>query len=167
MSDVVQHRSGLIDLNTDFGRTFISDACRAGEGLCSDRELQEKYELSDKAFRALAKDKAVGRAIRSESELRIRNGLAAREAAAKHFIKAPGVLDRIMMGAESHPKQKIDAIRELRQVAGGTSGDHQTATEGKFVINITIGSDVERFEFDAPKTAPQVDLEPKDDGNWG
>ena len=97
MGDVVQLRSP-IDLDSDTGRAFIVDATRAGEGLISDKELQEKYEISDADFRLTSKDKAVGRAIRGQSECRVRNGTA-REAAAKHFVKAPAVLDGIMSDA--------------------------------------------------------------------
>src|SRR4029077_12786109 len=118
MGDIVQLRSP-IDLNTDLGRAFIVDATRAGEGLLSDKELQEKYEISDADFRLISKDKAVGRAIRSESEFRVRNGLAAREAAARHFVGAPAVLNRIMTAEASNPKHAIDAAKELRAVATG------------------------------------------------
>jgi shikimate kinase len=167
MGDIVQLRSP-IDLDTELGRAFIVDATRAGEGLISDKELQEKYEISDAEFRLIAKDKAIGRAIRSESEFRVRNGLAAREAAAKHFVKAPAVLDGIMSDANSNPRHKIEAIKELRVTATGGGGDHPAAAGEKFTIIINLGADtVERFEFDhTPK--PQVDLERNDNGDqWG
>jgi hypothetical protein len=165
MSDIVQLRSP-IDLSTDLGRAFIVDATRAGEGLLTDEELQEKYELSDKDFRRISRDKTVGRAVRTESEFRVRNGLAAKEAAAKHFVGAPAVLNRIMTAEASNPRHAIDAAKELRAVAtGGGSGDHPTSAGEKFVITINMGADTERFEFDAPKSAPQVDLEQKGDGN--
>ena len=167
MGDIVQLRSP-IDPDTELGRAFIVDAIRAGEGLISDKELQEKYEISDADFRVISKDKAVGRAIRSESECRVRNGTAAREAAAKHFVKAPAVLDGIMSDANSNPRHKIEAIKELRVTATGGGGDHPAAAGEKFTITINLGADtVERFEFDhTPK--PQVDLERNDNGDqWG
>src|SRR6476661_7593799 len=105
MGEIVQLRSP-IDITTDRGRDFIIDATRAGEGLITDAELQEKYEISDTDWRVIVKDKAVGRAIRSESERRVRNGTAAREAAAKHFVKAPAVLNTIMTDADSNPRHK-------------------------------------------------------------
>jgi hypothetical protein len=164
MSDIVQLRSP-IDPGTDLGRAFIVDATRAGEGLLSDKELQAKYEIPDKDWRRIAKDKAVGRAVRDESERRVRNGLAAREAAAKHFVKAPGVLDGIMSDGQANPRHRIEAIKELRATATGGKDDHAASGE-KFTIVINLGEDaVERFEFDhTPKPAPQVE-ELKDDGN--
>ena len=35
-----------IDLLSDTGHAFVVDCTRAGEGLITDRELQEKYELT-------------------------------------------------------------------------------------------------------------------------
>ena len=46
MGDVVSLSNTPIDLNTDTGHRFVVDCTRAGEGLLTDKELQEKYELS-------------------------------------------------------------------------------------------------------------------------
>ena len=86
-----------VELTSDIGRQFVVDCTRAGEGLISDRELAEIYEISPADWQNIAKDAALGRAIRAERDRRVRNGTAAREAASKHFVKAPGVLDRIMV----------------------------------------------------------------------
>ena len=167
MGDIVQLHSP-IDLNSDLGRAFIVDATRAGEGLITDQELQEKYELSLADWLAITKDKAIGRAVRSESERRVRNGSAAREAAAKHFVKAPAVLDQIMTDADSNPRHKIEAIKELRATANGGSDTHSTAAGDKFQITIVLNGDVEKYEADiTPKKSPQLDLEQEDNGNWG
>ena len=89
MGDVVLLSETSIDLNTDAGHQFIVDCTRAGEGLLSDRELQEKYELSPADWQNITKDMALGRAVRAERERRMLNGVAAREAACRHFVKAP------------------------------------------------------------------------------
>jgi len=165
MGDIIQLRSP-IDLGSDRGRAFIVDATRAGEGLLSDADLQEIYELSPEDLKTIAKDKATGRAIRDESARRVRNGSAAREAAAKHFVKAPAVLDQIMTDADSNPRHKIEAIKELRATANG--GSEKGPAPGElFSIVINLGSDhVEKYEVDiTPK--PQVDLKQEDNGNWG
>jgi hypothetical protein len=164
-ADIIKLHNGPIDLTSDEGNRFIVDATRAGEGLITDKDLQEKYELSAADLRAIAKDPAIGKAIRAERERRMLNGRAARELAAKAFVKGPAVLEQIMTGAES-PKHKIDAIRELRATATG-GGDEQQRTGEKFSIVINLGADhVEKYEFDH---TPKVDLnlEQKDDGNWG
>ena len=64
MGDVVSLRAP-IDIHSDAGRAFIVDATRAGEGIISDQELQELYELSPSDLQAIANDAAVGRAIGS------------------------------------------------------------------------------------------------------
>ena len=165
MCDIVQLHSP-IDLASDTGHAFIIDATRAAEGVKSDKDLAAKYELSAADLRTIAKEPAVGKAIRAERERRMLNGRAARELAAKAFVRAPAVLDGIMSGADSHPKHKIDAIRELRATATG-GGDEQQRAGEKFSIVINLGKDcVERHEFDhSPKV--KVDLEQDDDGQWG
>ena len=167
MGDIIQLRSP-IDLGSDRGRAFIVDATRAGEGLLSDADLQEIYELSPEDLKTIAKDKATGRAIRDESARRVRNGSAAREAAAKHFVKAPAVLDQIMTDADSNPRHKIEAIKELRATANGGSDTHSTAAGDKFQITIVLSGDVEKYEADiTPKKSPQIDLEQDDGNQWG
>jgi hypothetical protein len=98
--------------------------------------------------------------------------VAARELAAKAFVRAPAVLDRIMTHADS-PRHQIDAIRELRATATGGDGDGPSQTE-KFNIIINLSADgtnhTERHEFDVTPKAKQLDLdlEGKPDGNeWG
>ena len=168
MNDIVQLRSP-IDFNSDLGRAFVADATRAGEGLLTDDELREKYNLSSADWAAVTKDQALGRAIRDERDRRVRNGVAARESAARFFVKGPAILDRIASDAQSNARHKIDAIRELRATAtGGGDGDGPSQNE-RFVISINLGTDVERYEFDVtPNKARPLDPESKPDGNeWG
>jgi hypothetical protein len=137
-------RSTPIDLNSDVGHAFVVDCTRAAEGLITDKELQEKYELSPVDWIAITKDTALGRAIRAERERRMLNGTAAREAACRHFTKAPQILDRIMTDEYSNPKHKIEAIRELRQTAIADSADRPVESE-RFIIKIDLtagGGDV-------------------------
>ena len=147
MGDIVNLRSIPIDLNSDTGHQFVTDCTRAAEGLITDKELAEKYELSPADWQSITKDMALGRAIRAERERRVHNGTAAREAAAKHFVKAPGILDQIMTDAYSNPRHKIEAIRELRQTAIGDNTDRPTESD-RFVIRIDLtagGGGVETY----------------------
>jgi hypothetical protein len=131
--------------------------------------LREKYELSVAELQSIAMDKAIGRAIRDERDRRVRNGTAAREAAAKYFVKSPEILDQIQTHGES-PRHRIDAIRELRATASGGDGEGLTAQGEKFNIIINLSADgtdhiVER-SFDITPKPPQ--LEDEVDGNeWG
>ena len=111
MGDVVSLRAP-IDLMSDLGRAFVADATRAGEGVITDQELQERYELSAADLAAIAKDKTVGVAIREERSRRLRTGVAAKELAAKFFVKSPEILDQIQNHAEI-PRHKIDAIQGI------------------------------------------------------
>ena len=145
MGEIVSLHSTPIDLTTDRGQSFVQDATRAAEGLLTDAELSEKYELSPADWQSIRKDKALGQAIRAERERRVRSGQAVREASAKALVKGPGILDEIMSGADSHPKHKIEAFKELRQTAAigdgteGRSGD-------RFVIQINLGADTEIYD---------------------
>lgn len=156
-----------IDLSSDRGRAFVLDATRAGEGLITDAELQEIYELTPADWIAITKDANLGRAVRDERTRRVRNGTAAQESAARFFVKGPAILDQIANDVQSNARHKIDAIRELRATATG-SGDGDGPSQGeKFSIVINLGSDcIERHEVDiTPK--PRVNLEQEDNGNWG
>jgi hypothetical protein len=147
MGDVIVLRNTPVDLASDVGHQFITDCTRAGEGLITDKELAEKYELSPADWQSITKDVALGHAIRAERDRRVLNGAAAREAACKHFVKAPGILDQIMMDAHSNPRHKIEAIKELRQTAVGNSEDRPTETE-RFIIKIDLtagGGGVETY----------------------
>src|SRR4051794_31323737 len=95
------------DLASDQGRLWVVDCCRAGEGVISDTELSEKWELNDADWISIRKDRALERAIREERARRVRTGQAVKEAAARHLLKGVGIVDEIMSSAESHPKHKL------------------------------------------------------------
>ena len=148
MGDVISLSNTPIDLISDAGHAFVVDCTRAGEGMITDRELQEKYELSPADWQNITKDMALGRAIRAERERRMLNGTAAREAAAKYFVKAPTILDQIMADEQSNPRHKIEAIREMRATATVGSADRPAETE-RFIIRIDLtagGGDVETYD---------------------
>jgi hypothetical protein len=145
MGDIVELHSSPIDLDSEVGHRFIVDCTRAGEGLITDKELQEKYELSPADWRNITKDVKLGRAIRAESERRQRSGASVREMAAKHLIKGPSILDGIMTGADSHPKHKIEAFKELRTTASIGDGTEGRPDSNRFVIQINLGADTEIY----------------------
>jgi hypothetical protein len=144
------------------GRDFVADCVRAGEGLLSDREVQSKYEIATSAWKNITKNKALIQAIRAESERRTRTGIAAQEAASKHFAGAPKVLNELMTDPKTHPKFRIESARELRAVAIG-DGNRDAASTDKFVININLGNKREHYEF---TPAPVKELS-ADEIQWG
>jgi hypothetical protein len=157
MGDVIALSKSPIDLNSDVGHQFIVDCTRAGEGLLSDKELQEKYELSPADWQNITKDMALGRAVRAERERRVLNGVAARESAARHFVRAPTVLAGIMDRETSNPRHVIEAAKEIRAVATAGGGADRPAGTEMFIIKIDLsagGGPVETYEktisIDAP-----------------
>jgi hypothetical protein len=173
MSDSVVLRDTPVDLDSDLGRAFVVDCVRAAEGLITDRELAEKWELAPPNWIAITKSAELGHAIRAERERRVRSGVAAQEAAAKYFSKAPSILDRIMTDESSNPRHRIEAIKELRQTAIVDNADRPT--ESNFIIKIDLsagGGPVEIYDKSLKIDASDGDgqnnlLEGKPDAdNW-
>jgi hypothetical protein len=115
MDDLVVLRGISVPLDSTAGHAFVTDCTRAGEGLISDKELQEKYELSPVDWQNIIKDTALGHAIRAERDRRVLNGTAAREAACRHFTKVPTILDQIMSNEYASARHRIEAAKEIRQ----------------------------------------------------
>ena len=158
MGDVVVLRSIPTDLGSDIGHAFVVDCVRAAEGILTDKELAEKWELSPADWRTITKSKALGHAIRAERERRVRSGIAVREMAAKHLVKGPSILDGIMSGPDSHPKHKIEAYKELRQTASiGDSAEGRPDGE-VFSITINLGADhIEHYEKPIAPMKPLIE----------
>jgi hypothetical protein len=150
-------------LATPEGREFVADCVRAGEGLISDSELRKKYEIAAAAWKGITKNKALIQAIRTESERRTRTGIAAQEAASKHFAGAPKVLNELMTDPKTHPKFRIESARELRAVAIGDGNQAGAPNADKFVININLGAKREHYEF-TPAPAKELTA---DEIQWG
>jgi hypothetical protein len=146
-------------LGTDVGKAFIADCARNTEGLISDPEIKSKYQLSDAEWEQLASNVLLLRGVRAERERRILSGEAPREAAQRHFTRAPAILNDILTDQQVSPRHRIEAARELRQVAG--SGPERAPTPGeKFLIVIDLGGD-EKLVFE--KTRPPLDAIPTED----
>ena len=102
---------------------------------------------------------ALGHAVRAERERRVLNGVAAREAAAKHFVKAPGIFDQIMTDAGTNPRHKIEAIKELRQTAIRENTERLPESE-RFIIKIDLsagGGPIEVYDKPIKPDAPAGD----------
>jgi hypothetical protein len=138
-----------ISVEDEIGKAFITECSRNIEGLRSDREIKEAWDLDDGEWIALAENKPLLNAIKIEREKRIRNGEAAREAAQLYFAKAPAVLNEILQNATVSPRHRIEAAKELRQVAADVR--EHTASGEKFSIVIDLGGDCQLVrEFEQP-----------------
>src|SRR5262249_16159586 len=104
-------RGVMVTLTSDVGGAFVSDASRNRERLLSDQRLTEKYGLTMSGWAGIAKSSAFRLAVDAEHERRIRNGDAAKEAAAKLFAEAPEVLGDILRDKQANARHRIEAAR--------------------------------------------------------
>lgn len=135
----VRVRGVNVGLDSEPAKTFVTECARNIEGLRSEREIKEAWGIDEGEWTALADNAPVLKAIKAERERRIRSGDAAREAAQQHFAKAPSILSDIMQNDAISPRHRIEAAKELRQVAGADRDG--AATGEKFVIVIDLGED--------------------------
>ena len=110
-------RGRPVSLDSDVGMEFTKHCARNVEGLLPESELRAKYELSDDDWAGLAKNEQLLRAVRTEVDRRIANGECAREAALRHHARAPSILNEILQNETISPRHRIEAAKELRQVA--------------------------------------------------
>jgi hypothetical protein len=141
-------RGVTIALDTEVGRAFVIDCARNTEGLIPDAEISDKYGLSDGDWEQLAGNTPVLHAVRAERERRIANGDAAKEGAQRYFAKAPTILGDILTDNLVSPRHRIEAAKELRQVAGN-SDTTQVGGE-KFTFTINLGEDAKLHYEIAP-----------------
>ena len=153
-------RGVTVALDTDVGRTFVADCVRHTESLLSDGDIKSKWTLTDEDWQRLADNAPLLQAVRAERERRIISGDAAREGAQRYFAKAPTVLGDILTDEQVSPRHRIEAARELRQVAGNGPDTVPGAGE-KFVITINLGAD-EKLVFE--KEISPREPAPSDDG---
>jgi len=77
--------------------------------------------------------------VQRQKERRVRDGTAAREKAQWLFVQAPDVLGNILNNTMTSPRHRIEAAKELRQVALG--GPEATpATSEQFIIRIDLSA---------------------------
>src|SRR5262249_22949799 len=82
-------------------------------------EIKLRYGLTDSDWARLADNEPLVRAVETEKARRVRDGTAAREKAQWLFVQAPDVLGNILNDTTTSPRHRIEAARELRQVATG------------------------------------------------
>jgi hypothetical protein len=145
-------RGHAVEVDSDVGQAFATDCVRFVEGIVTEEQLRKKYDLDDTTWRQLASHDALQRAVGATKERRIRSGQAAQEKAAHLFVGCPDVLGGIVNDAGAPARSRIEAIRELRQVAAVGPGASAPADDReKFVIRINFGTN---------KVHKEVELKP-------
>jgi hypothetical protein len=148
-----------ISLDSDICRELIVDCARYSEGLLTEKEVKKKHRFDDATWERLGQDDALVEAIEAEKLRRVRSGLAKRELAQKHVVKAPDVLNTIMLDPAASPKHRIDSAKVLDQFAA--NGPEAAPAADRFVITINLGSDV--LHFDKSIAVNPNDVDPFND----
>jgi hypothetical protein len=146
--DVIVLNGKPTKIDSSEGSAFVRDACRAGESILSDEMLCQTYGLTPKNLEKLTENRALIAAVRAEGRRRVRSGQRAKEAAQGIFVKAPTVLDSIMSDERASPRHRIEAAKEIRQVAIGSGNESIAEAAERFTITINLGADVEPFKLD-------------------
>jgi hypothetical protein len=150
-----------IEIGSDVGAAFCLDVCRHLDDLLSAGQLRAKYGLVDEAaWQALAENEPLQRAIAAAKTRRIHDGSAARERAAHLFVEAPNVLGTIMSDAAANPRHRIEAAKEMRQIAIPGS-DKPADQRERFVIHINFGT--QKVHRDIELTPVKQEIECEDD----
>ncbi len=146
-------RGVTVALDTDVGQAFVTDCARHTEGLLTDSDIKAKWSLTEQDWVGLATNTSLLDAVRTERERRVYNGVAAREGALWHFAKAPATLGNILTDEGVQMRHRIEAARELRQVASNAK-DAGSGPREKFVIRIDLGGGHEIVEEFTPRNPP-------------
>jgi hypothetical protein len=145
-----------VAFESETGKSFITDCARNTEGLLSDLEIQTRYGLTNEDWEGLAGHSHLLNAVRVERDRRVLSGEAAREAAQRHFAKAPNVLGEILADEQMPPRHRIEAAKELRQAAFSDPTNAPAPSE-RFVINIDLGGDEKLvFEKEIARRTPSL-----------
>jgi hypothetical protein len=112
----------------------------------SDSDIKSKWALGDEDWMRLATNAPLLEAVRAERERRVIRGEAAREGAQRYFAKAPTILGDILTDEQVSPRHRIEAARELRQVAAERT-DAASRMDETIIIKINLGGD-EKLVFE-------------------
>jgi hypothetical protein len=139
---------------------FVSDLARFAEGLYTEAAIKKKYHFDDATWASLGEDDALVEAIEAEKIRRVRNGATARERAQQLFTEAPNVLGTIMKNDDASPRHRIEAAREIRQVAA--NGPEAASAADRFIITINLGEDAKlRSSKPDPNDVIIIDATPR------
>ena len=118
---------------------FVVDLTRYVEGILTEQQIKKKYRFNDDTWTKIGKDEAFIEAIEAEKIRRIRSGVAKRERAQQHIVKAPDILEKIMSDEKANARHRIDSVKALDALAD--NGLTAAPTADKFIIRIDLSAD--------------------------
>jgi len=140
---------------------FVSDLARFSEGLCSQATIKNRWHFTDDVWSKLGTNDTLVEKIEAEKLRRIRNGASKRERAQQLVVKAPNVLDAILMDNSASPKHRIDAAKTLDGFAAPEPRAAHDASEERYVITINPGAD-QKLVFNKKIAPDPNDIDPND-----
>jgi hypothetical protein len=157
---VIALRGAVVKLDGAAGKEFTVDLARNIEMVLADVDFVSRYQLTDDGWKQMGKNAHLHDAVRQELDLRIRRGIAPKEAAQVFYAQAPKVLAEIMHDRNIGAQHRIAAAKDLEKASGNQiqPGEQQD----RITLTITLGPAVEpiRIEADAPAPEPKGLPEP-------
>src|SRR5215467_15849976 len=111
---VQPNTTSLVD-NSD----FVTDLARFAEGLITEKAVRKKWHFDEATWSQLAEDEKLVEKIEATKTARIRGGISARERAQELFATAPTTLGTILNNEGMPARSRIEASKEIRQIAVG------------------------------------------------
>src|SRR5262249_9986180 len=119
-----------------------------GEGLVSREQVKRRWRklISNEMWDELGSNDELVDRIEAEKVRRVHDGSAKREKAQLAVVKAPAVLEEILLNTQASPKHRIDASRTLDQFVGNAA---EAAEQDGVKIVIIVGNDKNLFSTKA------------------
>jgi hypothetical protein len=158
-------RGHRIEIGSEIGHRFATDAVRFVEGIATEEQLRKKYQLDDANWISLSENEPLQLLVGRLMEERVRNGTAQREKASLRWNSAIDVIDSIVQDPTAPSRARLDGARELRACASGEPENKPDARE-KYIININFGSNKVHKEIELTPHPPEpndLTIEPERD----
>jgi hypothetical protein len=139
---------------------FLLALCRYAEGGLSEQAVRKRFRLLEESdWIALAKNDELVRKIEDLKALRVSNGSLKRERAQAAVVKAPAVLEQILLSESASPKHRIDSARTLDHLSGGPESV-PPADRFSIVINLSADGSPHTVKIDKPYSKDAKDVTP-------
>src|SRR5262249_43263262 len=126
---------------------FLADCARYLEGVYTRAQVKKRWRnIDDATWDLLGDDNELVDSIELERTRRIRSGEAKKEKAQLAVIKAPGVLEEILLNSLKLAKHRIDSAKALDHFAGNTPEAKQ---QERVIVTIRLGKDEPPLVIDA------------------